>query len=167
MQVLPDWKDDIERGAQRMLACKPMYVAAARRVGQSWWGFFACTHWLEASCDPRRQILNGQPWNQQTTIEPTGQGPWSSWEEAAVFGVEWQGVTPENTDTLQELLRWLERWNGFGYRNLGVNSPYLWSGTNHGVGCGKFVRDHVYDKNAVSGQVGCAPLLARLIELEG
>lgn len=161
--VLPDWKDDIERAVARMDACREMYIEVAKKTKIAW-GFFACTHWLEASCDPERQILNGQRYDRITTIVPEGKGPFKSWEDAALYGVQWHGLEPSELDTLQELLRHLEAWNGFGYRNIGVNSPYLWSGTQHGVGVGKYVRDHVYDKNAVSGQVGCAPLLKALIE---
>lgn len=163
MVVLPDWQDDVERAIARMEKCKDMYISVARKTNIAW-GFFACTHWLEASCDPDRQILNGQRYDRVTTIVPEGKGPFKSWEDAALYGVQWHGLEPNDLDTLQELLRHLEAWNGFGYRNLGVNSPYLWSGTQHGVGVGKYIRDHVYDRNAVSGQVGCAPLLKALWE---
>ena len=166
MQELPEWKDRISQAVQRVLVNKDAYLAASKRTNGIAWGFFACTHWLEASCNPGCQILNGQSWKQVTTLEPKGRGPWDSWEDAALDGIAYQKVTPEETSTLQKLLRRLEQWNGFGYRNLGVDSPYLWSGTNHGVGVGKYVRDGVYDRNAVSAQVGCAPILARLIAME-
>lgn len=164
--ILPDWIKKVSDALGRMAVCKQMYVEAARKTNIAW-GFFACTHWLEASCDPKRQILNGQPFDAITTIEPTGKGPFRSWEDAALFGLNWLGVEVKDVDTLPEMLRWLERWNGFGYRNIGVNSPYLWSGTQHGVGAGKFIRDHVYSANAVSGQLGCAPILKALIDKYG
>jgi lysozyme family protein len=58
-----------------------------------------------------------------------------------------------------------ERWNGFGYRNRRVPSPYLWAGTQHYVQ-GKYTKDHTWDPNAVSKQIGVAPILKRLLQTE-
>ena len=49
-------------------------------------------------------------------------------------------------------------------RQYGVPSPYLWSGTNVYTR-GKFVRDGVYDPNAVSAQIGAVALLKRMAAL--
>src|SRR6185369_1832675 len=55
-------------------------------------------------------------------------------------------------------LTMLEKYNGLGYAAKGVPSPYIWAGTNQ-YQSGKYVRDHVYDPNAVDTQLGCAGLL--------
>jgi hypothetical protein len=60
------------------------------------------------------------------------------------------------------LFRW-ERYNGMGYRIRGLASPYLWSFSNH-YEKGKFVRDGVFDPEAVSRQCGAATLLKHLVE---
>ncbi len=52
----------------------------------------------------------------------------------------------------------LEKHNGFGYRQKGINSPYLWAGTNL-YKKGKYVKDGVFDPEAVSKQVGGALIL--------
>jgi hypothetical protein len=69
--------------------------------------------------------------------------------------------------SVPESLWFMERYNGFGYRGRGQGTtppkrtPYLWSFTNHYVK-GKFVRDSVFDPNAVSRQAGAAAILQRL-----
>lgn len=55
----------------------------------------------------------------------------------------------------------MERYNGLGYRKRGIETPYLWSGTNL-YKKGKFVRDGVFDPNAVSKQVGGAVIFRML-----
>ena len=56
-----------------------------------------------------------------------------------------------------------ERYNGFGYRPHGINSPYLWSFSNHYLK-GKFVKDGIFNENAGSKQCGAAVLLRRMSE---
>jgi len=74
--------------------------------------------------------------------------------------------------SVPECLFFFECYNGWGYRTgEGRNttpasrSPYLWSFTNH-YERGKYVRDHVFDGNAVSKQMGAAALLRVLMDME-
>jgi len=56
----------------------------------------------------------------------------------------------------------LEGWNGFGYANLGLNSEYLWNGTNHfgsGNNRGLMSADGSFNPNGTSQQVGAAALV--------
>jgi hypothetical protein len=57
-----------------------------------------------------------------------------------------------------EWLWFLERYNGFGYRFWGPESPYLWSGSQHYT-TGKFVEDGRFDIDAKSDQIGGAVLM--------
>ena len=59
----------------------------------------------------------------------------------------------------------LEEYNGLGYASRGVPSPYVWSGTDQ-YRSGKYVRDGVYDPNAVDSQLGCAGLLMAMMALD-
>ncbi len=59
----------------------------------------------------------------------------------------------------------LEEYNGLGYASRGRPSPYIWSGTDQYVS-GKYVRDGVYDPNAVDVQLGCAGLLMAMMALD-
>jgi hypothetical protein len=63
------------------------------------------------------------------------------------------------------LLTMLERYNGLGYANKGIPSPYVWSGTDQ-YKSGKYVRDGVFDANAVDKQLGCAGLLLAMVALD-
>ncbi|MFG1454464.1 peptidoglycan-binding protein, partial [Xanthobacter sp. V2C-8] len=58
-----------------------------------------------------------------------------------------------------------ERFNGFGYRMRGVPSAYLWSGSNQ-YARGKYVADGVWSSTAVDQQMGIAPLMVRLMQLD-
>jgi hypothetical protein len=57
-----------------------------------------------------------------------------------------------------------EGFNGWGYTGKGVNSPYVWAGSNHEQ-TGKYVADHVWDKNFDDPQIGTMTVLKRLSEL--
>jgi hypothetical protein len=63
------------------------------------------------------------------------------------------------------MLTMLEQYNGLGYANRGVPSPYLWSGTDQ-YKSGKYVRDGVYDSAAIDNQPGCAGLLLAIMALD-
>jgi hypothetical protein len=59
----------------------------------------------------------------------------------------------------------LEEYNGLGYAARGRPSPYIWSGTDQYIS-GKYVRDGVYDPNAIDSQLGCAGLLMAMMALD-
>lgn len=148
MRILPDWHDDVCRIVRRI-----------RRSWDRYTGFdspaalIAVVHNLECNGDFDRQILNGELWKQQTILVPSSLGPWDSWAESTVDAL---------ANYALQNLHDLEAWNGWGYARRGVNSPYLWSGSNHGVGVGKYTSDGHYDPQAVSGQIGAALILPAL-----
>jgi lysozyme family protein len=119
-------------------------------------------HLMECHCDFRRQILNGEKWNHVTTLTPVGLGPWESWKCSTIAAMNHTTIPIPLTWTTARILDRLERWNGLGYRQRGIASPYLWSGSNHGVGVGKFISDGKYDRHAVSAQVGAALVLREI-----
>ena len=90
------------------------------------------------------------------------------WEESAIDALTLEGLAAVKLWSIERTAYQLEAYNGWGYRsrNTGVNTPYLWSATNN-YQKGKFVRDGVFDPNAVSGQIGAMALLRRLIDTEG
>jgi hypothetical protein len=59
----------------------------------------------------------------------------------------------------------LEQYNGLGYANRGLPSPYVWSGTDQYIS-GKYVRDGVYDPAAIDKQLGCAGLLMAMMAID-
>jgi hypothetical protein len=59
----------------------------------------------------------------------------------------------------------LERYNGIGYANKGLPSPYIWSGTDQYVK-GKYVADGVFSPDVVDKQLGCAGLIMAMMALD-
>lgn len=158
MHEIGEWRKRIATAECAVLNGKALYERVAMDAGVPW-EFIGLVHLMEAGCNPTRQILNGQRWDNVTTLVPVGRGPWDAWEDSAIEALAALRGMPR---TPGMIARELEIWNGLGYATRGLNSPYLWSGSNHGVGLGKFVRDGKYDPNAVSDQVGAMVVLRRL-----
>jgi lysozyme family protein len=152
--------------AKRLVASKDRYKAVEKQTGVPWF-VIAVIHERESGQKWNKSLAQGDPWNQVSTHIPRGRGPFESWEEAAYdalvncgpHAANWKDWTSGGTLTL------LERYNGLGYFNKGIPSPYVWSGTDQYVS-GKYVADGVFDANAVDGQLGCAGLLKQMQKLD-
>lgn len=159
MKILPSWLERADAAYIKLFINFKSYNAVEKLTTVDW-KVVAIIHELESSSNFSCQLLNGQRWDRKTTIVPKNLGPWKSWEESCIYAFrhlknrEW---------TIEEMLKTLEEWNGLGYYYKGVHSPYLWSGSNHGVGVGKYVADGKYSKTAVSKQIGGAVLLRKLL----
>ncbi|MET4083677.1 lysozyme family protein [Pedobacter sp. UYP30] len=132
------------------------------------WYFIACIHYLECSFSFKKHLHNGDPLSGYTVHVPAhrpkvGQGPPFTFEESAVDALKLMKYDTVTNWSLSFILQKLEGYNGFGYSKRGVNSPYLWSYSNNYVK-GKYVKDGVYDANAVSKQLGAAVILKRMEE---
>lgn len=145
--------------AKRLVAAKARYQTVEAKTGVPWF-FIAVTHERESSQRWDRSLAQGDPWNRVSTHVPAGRGPFASWEDAAVDAlVKCSPHAARNKDwSVGGLLTMLEQYNGLGYANKGIPSPYVWSGTDQYVS-GKYVADGVFDPNAVDKQLGCAGLL--------
>lgn len=150
--------------AARLVAAQPRYQVIATKTGVPW-KVIAVIHEREAGQRWDRSIAQGDPWAVKSTHVPIGRGPFNSWEEAAIDALvncaphasKWHDWSPGGTMTL------LEQYNGLGYANKGLPSPYIWSGTDQYVS-GKYIADHVFDPNIVDKQLGCAGLLMAMID---
>jgi len=144
-------------------AAKARYDIVAERTGVPWF-VIAVIHEREASQSWAANLAQGDPWNAVSVHVPKGQGPFASWEAAAVnalmrcapYAAHWADWSVGGLFTL------LEEYNGLGYAERGVPSPYLWAGTDQ-YRSGKYVADGHFDPHAVDHQFGCAALLARMI----
>jgi lysozyme family protein len=145
---------------------KSQYQAVAARTGVPW-AAIAVIHEREASQDWKGSLAQGDPWNRVSVHVPAGRGPFASWEDAAVDALRnCPPYAARNKDwSIGGTLTVLEEYNGLGYASRGVPSPYVWSGTDQ-YRSGKYVRDGVYDSNAVDSQLGCAGLLMAMITLD-
>lgn len=148
--------------AKKALANKATYIDIATRSGMpaDAWIFVAVTHYRESSQDFSKSLAQGDPWAQTSKHVPAGRGPFKSFADAAVDAlVNCSPYAARNADwSLAGLLTLLERYNGLGYANRGIPSPYIWSGTDQYTK-GKYVADEVFDPNEVDKQLGCAGLI--------
>jgi lysozyme family protein len=152
--------------ARRLVAQKARYITVSVKTGVPWF-VIAVTHQRESSQNWGRSLAQGDPWDQISTHVPKGRGPFDSWEAAAIdalvncspYAARWKDWSPGGTMTLLEL------YNGLGYFNKGLPSPYVWSGTDQ-YQRGKYVADGVFDPNHVDKQLGCAGLILAMQALD-
>jgi lysozyme family protein len=147
-------------------SAKPRYQAVSARTGVPW-AVIAVIHERECSQDWTGSLAQGDAWNRVSIHVPAGRGPFGSWEEAAIDAlVNCAPHTARNKDwSVGGALTKLEEYNGLGYAARGRPSPYVWSGTDQYTS-GKYVRDGVYDPDAVDSQLGCAGLLMAMMALD-
>jgi len=152
--------------ATQLVAAKAHYQTVEKTTGVPWW-FIAVVHEREASQNWNTQLGQGDPLNHVSVHVPAGRGPFETWEEGAIDAlVHCAPFAARNTDwTSGGSLTMLEQYNGIGYAARGAPSPYIWAGTNQYIS-GKFVRDGIYDANAVDKQLGCAGLLLAMMTLD-
>jgi lysozyme family protein len=143
------------------------YESVTRATNVPWF-FVGLTHGLEASYNFRAHFHNGDaPLSQRTRQVPAGRPKtWTApydWEASAVDALKLMGFAGATDWSLERTLYRLEAYNGFGYRKLGVPTPYLWSFSNH-YDAGKFVADGSFNPRAKSQQCGAATTLKLLTE---
>lgn len=152
--------------ARRLVTAKARYQAIAARTGVPWF-VIAVIHEREAAQDFSASIAQGDPWNRISIHVPKGRGPFASFEEAACdaligcapHAASWRDWSSGGSLTL------LEQYNGLGYFNRGLPSPYVWAGTDQYVK-GKYIRDGLFDGEAVDRQLGCAGLLRAMMQID-
>ncbi len=157
---------DFSAAAKRLVAAKTRYQAVEARTGVPW-SIIAVIHERESSQNWSRSLAQGDPWDRVSIHVPAGRGPFESWEDAAIDAlVNCAPHAARNKDwSIAAALTKLEEYNGLGYAARGKPSPYVWAGTNQ-YQSGKYVRDGVYDPNAVDRQPGCAGLLTAMMRLD-
>lgn len=157
---------DFRGVAGNLIAGKKYYQFVEEETKVPWF-IIAVIHERESGQSWLRSLAQGDPWNEVSTHKPAGRGPFSSWEAAAYDAlVNCPPYAARNTDwSAGGALTMLEQYNGLGYANRGVPSPYIWSGTNQYVK-GKYIRDGVYSPETVDVQLGCAGLIMAMEALD-
>lgn len=164
MKINGSRADEFDRLAHKAMIYKPRYEAIAQRTGVPWY-MIAALHRRESDADFRTYLGNGEPLNRRTRLVPKGRGPFSSFEDGAVDALRIDGLSSVKDWRLEKILYYCELFNGTGYNNRGLPSPYLWGGTNV-QRPGKYVADGKFDPRAMDTQPGCAPLLAAIDRLD-
>lgn len=166
--IVSDVPGKVKSKTDRMIANKTRYEQIAHVFPNQGlkWSTIALLHEMEAEQDFNKYLGNGQDWSKSTTIVPKGRGPFLSFKDGAIDALHYDGIDQIQDWSKGNLLYVLEGFNGRGYALYkGINSPYLWSGSNC-YSAGKYIKDGVYDKDAVSSQIGIALMLKQL-ENEG
>ncbi|MFN3351466.1 hypothetical protein [Pseudorhodoplanes sp.] len=168
------WRDmtvtraaECEAAARRILAGRARYQAVERQTGVPWF-FIGLLHMRESSCNFAGVLHNGEHIigkGTRTRLVPAGRGPFAAWEEAAIDALRLKGLHAIRDWPIERIGYESERFNGFGYIRRGVNSPYVWAGSNHYTR-GKYVRDGVFDPAHVDTQLGTLPVLRALCRLD-
>jgi lysozyme family protein len=143
---------------------RPRYEEVAAATRARWW-FIGIAHALEATLNFQGHLHNGDPLSRRTVNVPAGRpiqwNPPTDWLSSAIDAISVEGFAGQNDWSLARAIHRFEGFNGYAYHRKGINSPYLWSFSNQ-YAKGKYVRDGVYDPNAVSAQCGAAVMLKAL-----
>jgi len=131
------------------------------------WYFTGIVHAMEGSFNFDAHLHNGDPLEKKTVHVPAGRPPvWlppSDWPSSAEDALTFEGYANQTDWSLAHTLFRMEAYNGFGSRRHGINTPYLWSFSNHYTK-GKYVSDGKWDPSYVSTQCGGAVMLKALVE---
>jgi lysozyme family protein len=144
---------------------KGRYEAVAKRLGvpdnlialtaKAIWAI----HAREGSLDFSTYLHNGEKLGKPTKLVPAGI-MFNNWEDAAVDAIkrELPKVGGKIPQSVPDWLSFAEAYNGLGYENKGVPSPYVLAGTS-AYQQGKYVADGKYDPNHKDQQLGVAIML--------
>jgi lysozyme family protein len=161
-------KAGADKFAKKIIANEPRYRKIQDATGVPWY-FVGLLHMRESSCDFRGVLHNGEHiigTKKVTSLVPAGRGPFRSWEEAAIDALKLKGLHKIKDWPVERVAYEAERYNGLGYTKRGVNSPYLWAGSNHQQP-GKFVADHQWSPTAMDTQMGVMTVLRRIQDMQG
>ena len=131
MTLRPETEAAAMAAAKKVIANSARYKEAGRLTGVPW-QFIGVLDLRESDCNPARALGQGDPWDEVSTNVPRGNGPFESWVDAAVFYIDFDHLADDVDFWDMSLVCWKgEKWNGMGYRNHGVFTPYLWAMSNH------------------------------------
>lgn len=152
------------RFAQTIIAGEKQYRAVEAKTGWPWY-FIGALHMRESSCNFKGVLHNGElivGTKKKTRLVPAGRGPFATWVAAATDALGMKAHLVGTRVWCPALCAYIaEEFNGEGYFNRGINSPYDWAGSN-AEQKGKYIRDHVWDANFDDPQIGVMTALKAL-----
>ncbi len=151
--------------SDKIIAAEAQYRAVQNATVVPWY-FIGALHMRESSCNFAGVLHNGEKiigTGRVTTLVPAGRGPFSTWAESAIDALKLKDMHRVQVWSVARMLFQAEVFNGLGYVGKGVNSAYVWAGTNHEQ-LGKYVADHVWDATHDDTQLGVAAVLIRLAQ---
>jgi lysozyme family protein len=150
--------------ANKIIAGEASYRAVQDEIGVPWY-FVGALHMRESSCSFGCVLHNGEKiigTRKKTKLVPEGRGPFSTWKDAAVDALTLKHLDRYAGQWCPALMGYqAEEFNGEGYINHGVNSPYVYAGSNWEQ-TGKYIADHVWDKDFDDPQIGVMTVIAAI-----
>ncbi len=164
--VRPEHQAAVGWYADHVKAGQAQYKVTGTATGVPWW-FVGVLHGLEADFSFQSHLHNGDPLSAKTVHAPPNRPqdwlPPSDWQSSARDALTFEHFAHLADWSLAHTLFRFEAYNGFGSRNHGVKTPYLWSFSTLYTK-GKYVADRQWDPNAVSEQCGAAVMIKVLAE---
>jgi lysozyme family protein len=164
--IAPPHTVEIEQTTDKIAANQQRYASVGDQLDIPWF-FVGVIHCMEASLSFKTHLHNGDPLTARTVQVPKGRpkkgNPPFKWEDSALDALTFEGFASLDDWTLPAMLYRFEAYNGFGYRPRNINTPYLWSYSNH-YSQGKFAADGQFSPVLVSKQCGAAVLIRRMAE---
>lgn len=155
---------EVDKAARDRLAARAHYAAVSARTGVPL-VLLAALHMRESSGNFTTYLGNGEPLSRITKLVPKGRGPFKSWEDGALDAIRLEKLDQNTAPWSMAYCCYEgESWNGFGPRNRGKKTGYLWSGTNIYTG-GKYIADGIWAPTVMDKQLGIVPVMARMIAL--
>jgi lysozyme family protein len=165
-EILPDKHAELEGIVATILKSEGRYKEVELETGVPWF-WVGAIHMRESNCDFSTHLHNGDPLTSRTTHVPSGRPPTGeppfSWEESAMDALAYQDLIHIAPWDCAMLHLQSELYNGTGYANKGINSPYVWSFTNHQQP-GKYTSDGNFDPDAWDKQPGTSAIWLKMCE---
>lgn len=165
MKIKPEYSKQLENFRKKALANRSRYEKVERETGVPW-KLIAALHNRESGMNFKTYLHNGDPLGKPTTHVPKGK-LFYDWETAAIDAIMSQKTLTNrlginsNTNDMGSMLTFAEAFNGFGYRNKGLPSSYVYAGTNIYQG-GMYVADRKFDPKKFDKRAGVAAMLLSL-----
>lgn len=129
----------------------------------------ATLHERESSANFNTYLGNGERLDRVTRLVPKGRGPFQppqAWGKGALDAITIDHLADNSAPWSMPYACWKgEAWNGFGPRNHGKHTGYLWGGTSIYDG-GKYVSDGVWNPTFDDPQIGIIPVMLRMAALD-
>lgn len=164
MKITPGRETEFTKLAKFAFDHRQQYLVIEENTGVPW-AMIACLHRRESDADFTTYLGNGDKLNRKTVNVPAGRGPFPSFEEGAIDALKYDHLASVKDWRLEKAIYYMEIFNGAGYHNKELPSPYIWGGTNI-QRPGKYVSDGRWSSTAMDKQPGCAPILRAIIQLD-
>ena len=167
MVIKAEQQSKVDWHTNQLLKNQSRYESVSSNVNNIPWAMIGVIQAMECGFDFSCHLHNGDPLTSRTKHVPPGKPasgePPFPWETSAIDALKLEGLDKVTDWSIPHMLYLLEKYNGFGYRDKKMATPYLWSFSNQ-YEKGKYVADGQFDPEAVSRQCGAAVMLKALLD---